>query len=121
MQNLEKPRPVIFMCTTSIHSSMLEKVHETGKSVQCTISSLENLKKLSETTEIKTKFIGNSIEAYKKLLESYGIKYKLIPERIILDPERGDTLYVLSSKTSTKEGQEEFPDYAVIDVLVYKI
>lgn len=61
------------------------------------------------------------ITAYKKLLDSYGINYIEIPNRIKLDPTRKDMLYVLYSETILEEGQEEFPDYAIINVLTYKV
>lgn len=117
----EQKKSVIFMCTNSIHSTMLENVHKTGKSIQCSVSSLEELKELSKKREINTRFIGNNTIAYENLLRDYGIDYKVIPDRILLNPERNDLLYVLSSKTMVSEDQYEFPDYATIEVLVYKV
>lgn len=117
----EDSKPVYFMCTNSIHSTMLENVHKMGRSVQCLTSSLSELKKLSEEVELNTRFIGNNTTAYESLLYDCGIQYTIIPDRILLNPERNDVLYVLSCKTQVREDQVEFPDYATIEVLVYKV
>lgn len=124
MKTLENgSKPIIYLCTSSSHSSMFLDIHKTGRTVDYSTSSLKELKELSERVVLKARFIGSNsmITAYKKLLDSYGINYIEIPNRIKLDPTRKDMLYVLYSETILEEGQEEFPDYAIINVLTYKV
>jgi len=124
MKTLENgSKPIIYLCTSSSHSSMFLDIHKTGGTVDYSTSSLKELKELSERVVLKARFIGSNsmITAYKKLLDSYGINYIEIPNRIKLDPTRKDMLYVLYSETILEEGQEEFPDYAIINVLTYKV
>lgn len=124
MKTLENgSKPIIYLCTSSSHSSMFLDIHKTEGTVDYSTSSLKELKELSERVVLKARFIGSNsmITAYKKLLDSYGINYIEIPNRIKLDPTRKDMLYVLYSETILEEGQEEFPDYAIINVLTYKV
>lgn len=106
----------------NLSRSMVEPVCEKKGILKCSKETLESLKDISLKKDIYIYSSQNDLKIVDKL-KSNGVRYIQSKDRIQLDPERGDILYVVSIKNYNvfeKQEEEEIPEYAIIEVFRYE-
>lgn len=117
MKNLSLENCRFFIAGNSANS-MFSLVCEKGAYLKCDKITLRELKEYSEEHEIFSYFTNND-EAIAKKLDSLNIKCSQIREKIELDPERGDILFVVRARNFNVLKEQEIPDHVTIEVYVY--
>lgn len=120
MKETKSERPQYWAVNRTFLGSMFEKVFKEGGTLDFYEISLNELKEISQENPLNIRFIGNKAP-YKKVLDDYGIEYNQISDDIVLSPKRKDILFIITSHTTLRDDQREFPDYAIIEVNVCKI
>lgn len=106
--------------TGNLSKSMTILTCNRGGIIRCSKISIPDFKALSEEYKIYGYFSNNDQGIVKKLAD-WGINYIPIREKIELDPDICDTLYVINAKNYNVLESNEIPDSVTVEILKYQV